>query len=310
MLTYVAILFIDWTVADRGAIRCPSAFADADVSRRRTDSEGRSSRHGRLAQLHWGVAGALALAVGAWFVLRNTMVGFQVGQMGMRRVLAGLPASAWRLSPFWCCPSPRCSATAWSRSAKAGQLQPNISLAMGSPRSTAFGAAQSRWAALRRAGRGPPRWAEDLPTASVSVVTTCSRAAAAASRRETFNRCRVELRLRRPARAAAGGGAEDPILTVPMTSVPLVHAAIGELIVERSGVLNLGVEGMMLMKGGRLGVAMVSGSLVLGVFAGAVAGMLTEASSGFCSWIRRIRWRPAWRRRFSAPACPVLLVRR
>ena len=40
---------------------------------------------------------------------------------------------------------------------------------------------------------------------------------------------------------------EELILTVLMTSVPLVYAAIGELVVERSGVLNLGVEGMMLM---------------------------------------------------------------
>ena len=41
---------------------------------------------------------------------------------------------------------------------------------------------------------------------------------------------------------------ENLILTVLMTSVPLVYAAIGELIVERSGVLNLGVEGMMLKR--------------------------------------------------------------
>ena len=71
---------------------------------------------------------------------------------------------------------------------------------------------------------------------------------------------------------------EDLILTVLMTSVPLVYAAIGELIVERSGVLNLGVEGMMLMGAvAAFGVAMVSGSLVLGVFAGAIAGMLTAS---------------------------------
>ena len=74
---------------------------------------------------------------------------------------------------------------------------------------------------------------------------------------------------------------EDLILTVLMTSVPLVYAAIGELIVERSGVLNLGVEGMMLMGAvAAFGVAMVSGSLVLGVFAGAIAGMLTASLFG------------------------------
>ena len=74
---------------------------------------------------------------------------------------------------------------------------------------------------------------------------------------------------------------EDLILTILLTSVPLVYAATGELIVERSGVLNLGVEGMMLMGAvSAFGVAMVTGSLVLGVVAGGVAGMLTAALFG------------------------------
>ena len=54
---------------------------------------------------------------------------------------------------------------------------------------------------------------------------------------------------------------------------PLVFAALGELITEKSGVLNLGVEGMMLV-GAVCGfaTAAVSGNLWLGVIASMLAG--------------------------------------
>lgn len=55
---------------------------------------------------------------------------------------------------------------------------------------------------------------------------------------------------------------------------PLVYAALGELVTEKSGVLNLGVEGMMIV-GAVCGfaVAAESGSLWLGVGAAVLAGM-------------------------------------
>ncbi len=37
------------------------------------------------------------------------------------------------------------------------------------------------------------------------------------------------------------------IIGISIASVPLIFAAIGELVVERSGVLNLGVEGKMIV---------------------------------------------------------------
>ena len=75
---------------------------------------------------------------------------------------------------------------------------------------------------------------------------------------------------------------EQLILTVILTSVPLIFAASGELIAERSGVLNLGVEGMMLMGAvSAFAIAMGTSSPILGMFAGAFAGALTAGIFAF-----------------------------
>src|SRR3954469_10237456 len=56
---------------------------------------------------------------------------------------------------------------------------------------------------------------------------------------------------------------------------PLVYAALGELVTEKSGVLNLGVEGMMLVGAvAGFAVAAVTQNAWLGVVAGMVAGTL------------------------------------
>jgi simple sugar transport system permease protein len=72
------------------------------------------------------------------------------------------------------------------------------------------------------------------------------------------------------------------LLTVLVTSIPLLLAANGELITERSGVLNLGVEGMMLMGAVvAFGAAVWTGSAYLGVLAAAAAGLLTSLVFAF-----------------------------
>jgi len=63
------------------------------------------------------------------------------------------------------------------------------------------------------------------------------------------------------------------ILTVITASTPLLLAASGELVVERSGVLNLGIEGMMIMGAAcGFGGAFISGSTLVGAVCGIVAG--------------------------------------
>jgi len=57
-------------------------------------------------------------------------------------------------------------------------------------------------------------------------------------------------------------------------ATPIIFATLGEIIAERAGVLNLGIEGIMLM-GAMTGflVTLLSGSLWIGVLAAALVGM-------------------------------------
>ncbi len=72
------------------------------------------------------------------------------------------------------------------------------------------------------------------------------------------------------------------ILTVITASTPLLLAASGELITEKSGVLNLGVEGMMLV-GAIAGFAASAstGSATIGILAAVAAGVLMSLIFAF-----------------------------
>ena len=71
-------------------------------------------------------------------------------------------------------------------------------------------------------------------------------------------------------------GQINPILLIAslmVASTPILLAAIGEMVVEKSGVLNLGLEGMMII-GAVFAfiVVQATGNLVLAVLASLVAG--------------------------------------
>jgi general nucleoside transport system permease protein len=65
------------------------------------------------------------------------------------------------------------------------------------------------------------------------------------------------------------------LISVITAATPLILAAIGELVVERAGVLNLGVEGMMIV-GASIGFAgaYATDSTLLGALAGMAAGVI------------------------------------
>lgn len=75
---------------------------------------------------------------------------------------------------------------------------------------------------------------------------------------------------------------EQILITIATAATPLLIAALGELVVERAGVLNLGVEGMMVM-GAVTGfaVALATGSPWLGVIAAIIVGGLFSLLFGF-----------------------------
>src|SRR5512139_4345616 len=71
---------------------------------------------------------------------------------------------------------------------------------------------------------------------------------------------------------------EAIVLSVIAASTPLLLAAAGELVVERSGVLNLGVEGMMIMGAAcAFAGAHYTGSTFVGAVLGAAAGAALAA---------------------------------
>ncbi len=87
-----------------------------------------------------------------------------------------------------------------------------------------------------------------------------------------------------PPKCGRGSRPVEPLYAVALTIItaatPLLIAAVGEVVVERAGVLNLGVEGMMVM-GAVCGfaAALVTGSPAIGLLAAIAAGMAMSDSS-------------------------------
>jgi ABC-type uncharacterized transport system permease subunit len=74
------------------------------------------------------------------------------------------------------------------------------------------------------------------------------------------------------------------LISVVGAGTPLILAATGELVAEKSGVLNLGIEGMMLVGAiTAFAVAHNTGNLPLAVLCAVIAGVLMSVVFGFLS---------------------------
>ncbi|MFC6588610.1 hypothetical protein ACFQDZ_16480 [Sulfitobacter pacificus] len=87
----------------------------------------------------------------------------------------------------------------------------------------------------------------------------------------------------------------NPLLFVAgflVAATPLIFAAIGELVVEKSGTLNLGVEGMMI-------IGAICGFATAVETGSPCWALLPQLSGAHCSacclpFSLRLRWRTKW----------------
>ena len=267
--------------ADRGAIR--TATTSRTAARSATVSlPVIAGQHITIS-----VVFALVVAVAAWFLLRKTLTGFQIrvlGQAPRAGAFAGFSQNRMILLAFLISGGLAGLAGICEVAGPLGQLRISVSPGYGftaiivaflgrlNPISIIFAGFVL---ALSYLGGEGVQIAYGVSEQIARVFQGLLLFFVLACDTLIFYRLRFTRRV--PARAAARRSMleiQGTILTIVIASMPLMFAALGELVTERSGVLNLGVEGMMAV-GAVVGfiAGYATGMPVIGLIAAILAGM-------------------------------------
>ena len=250
----------------------------------------------------WGIVYALGLALVAWVFSQKTFAGFRMQVAGLAPAAAAYAGFSEKRN-IWIALM-LCGATAGLAgicevAGPIGRLQQQISPGYGfaaiivawigrlHPIGVVFGALLM---SLLYLGGESAQMGMGLPSAITGLFQGLLLFyLLAADLFITFRLKRVRdggARRAEARRSQAGERGMNPLVPMIASTVvaatPLIYAALGETVVEKSGVLNLGIEGMMLI-GAVAGFAatLATGSDTVGFMAAAAAGVALSLVFGF-----------------------------
>jgi simple sugar transport system permease protein len=278
MLVYIAQLYLDWLT--RGPWRDPQGYNFPQTKSFQIEAvlpEVLSS-----GRAHWGFIFALVAAVALWFMMRFMLKGFQVSVLGQSERAGRFAGfSARRMVWFSMLLSGALAGLAGISevSGSIGHLQPSISPGYG-------------FTAIIVAFLGRLNPLGIVASGLVLALTYLGGEAAQLSIGISDKVSRVfqglllffvlscDTLIHYKIRLVVAF--EAILLTVITASTPLVIAALGELVTERAGVLNLGVEGMMIMGAVcAFAATQMTGSPYIGILAGILGGGAFSLLFGF-----------------------------
>jgi ABC-type uncharacterized transport system permease subunit len=289
MLVYVAQLFLDWLV--RGPWKDPAAM-NFPQAPRFTGYAVLPEMFPMAGRANAGIIFAIVAAVLVWVLLNRMLKGFEVKVIGMSPRagrFAGFSTTKMIFFSFLLSGALAGLAGISEVAGAIGRLQPSISPGYGFAaiivaflgRLNPLGIiAAGLLLALTYLGGEAAQISVGVSDKVVRAFRDCCCSSCSPATRSFTTASGLLARLATRLRPRAMF--ESILLTIATAATPLLIAAIGELVVERSGVLNLGVEGMMLMGAVTgFGAALATGNPWIGVLAAIIVGALFSLLFGF-----------------------------